>query len=109
MSITESEYSCFLGIIRRLEATNPAPGTREAERLEFYKLKVHWYQWERERHPAGSLPPDWDRYYNVLDRVLAPPVLAPPVLAPPGRPPTGATAPVPIARLDDGDSGTALA
>ncbi len=97
MSITESEYSSFRASIEGLKAQRPAPGSPQAQRLELLTIKCSWYEWEQNHPPAGSTPPDSDRLFDLLDRMLTPA----PEVAQGERP----TSPIPTAHAGDRESG----
>lgn len=71
MGMNELDYSCYLALIKRLEAAGPKPGSREALRLEVLRFRVRLYEADR----FGRPPPGEEesaKFLQLLGKVLAP-------------------------------------
>ncbi len=90
MGITESEYSCCLRMIDLLEAEKPDPGSSAHQRLEMYRIKAKFFEWEQTEPPAGSPLPFEREYSDLLDRVFTP---SPAPIGEMGKPPSRPRAP----------------
>jgi hypothetical protein len=75
MKMSESEYSCYLGILARLRAQNPPSGSREGQRLEVCLFLVRLYESEHGllSGAAETGPPDEARTLELLRNVFDPP------------------------------------
>lgn len=76
MGMNESDYSCYLAIIQRLQAAEPRPGSHEDLRLQVLRFRVRLYESDRLGRP-GPTEAESAKYLAVLGSVLSPPRVPP--------------------------------